>query len=216
MTLFGMKKCHLYKILNGVVVRYYGNWKWCCFYIVCHKPIKFGHLVGNKLCFTIIMTFIPIEGKSNSYKHSLIIYWTALVCLSFYQLYKSRTNWITHNHVRRLCHSCWSRGYYARNVGNTHPHKLIWHINEHLPSPELADSTATCARQLSVKRRLHLLLLLLLAFITYKTDLNMDSCLHYLQDRSQHGFLPSLPTRQISTWILAFVTYKTYFNLDFI
>jgi len=25
------------------------------------------------------MTFIPIEGKSKSYKHSLIIYWTALV-----------------------------------------------------------------------------------------------------------------------------------------
>jgi len=26
------------------------------------------------------MTFIPTEGKSKSYKHSLIIYWTALVC----------------------------------------------------------------------------------------------------------------------------------------
>jgi len=25
------------------------------------------------------MTFIPIQGKSKSYKHSLIIYWTALV-----------------------------------------------------------------------------------------------------------------------------------------
>ena len=65
---------------TGAVVRlYYGNWKWCCSYIVCHKPIKFGHLVGNKLYFTLIMTFIPIEGKSKSYKHSLIIYWTALV-----------------------------------------------------------------------------------------------------------------------------------------
>ena len=28
------------------------------------------------------MTFIPIEGKSNSYKHSLNINWTALVHLS--------------------------------------------------------------------------------------------------------------------------------------
>jgi len=64
---------------TGAVVRYYGNWKWCCSYSVCHKSIKFGHLVGNKLYFTIVMTFIPIEGKSKSYKHSLIIYWTALV-----------------------------------------------------------------------------------------------------------------------------------------
>jgi len=29
------------------------------------------------------MTFIPIEGKSKSYKHSLIIYWTALVHVYF-------------------------------------------------------------------------------------------------------------------------------------
>jgi len=64
---------------TGAVVRYYGNWKWCCSYIVFHKPIIFGHLVGNKLYFTIILTLIPIEGKSKSYKHSLIIYWTALV-----------------------------------------------------------------------------------------------------------------------------------------
>ena len=64
------------KFWTGAVVRYYGNWKWCCSYIVCHKPVK---LVGNKLYFTIKLTFIPIEGKSKSYKHSLIIYWTALV-----------------------------------------------------------------------------------------------------------------------------------------
>jgi len=32
------------------------------------------------------MTFIPIEGKSKSYyKHSLIIYWTALVRKSGYK-----------------------------------------------------------------------------------------------------------------------------------
>ena len=67
------------KFWTGAVVRYYGNWKWCCSYIVCHKPITRGHLVGNKLYFTIIMTFIPIEGKLRSYKHILIIYWTALV-----------------------------------------------------------------------------------------------------------------------------------------
>ena len=67
---------------TGAVVRYYGNWKWCCFYIVCYKPIKVGHLVGNKLYYTIILTFIPIGGKSKSYKHSLIIYWTALVYIS--------------------------------------------------------------------------------------------------------------------------------------
>jgi len=66
-------------MLNGAVVRYYGNWKWCCSYIVGHKPKIFWHLVGNKLYFTIKLTFIPIEGKSKSYKHSLIIYWTALV-----------------------------------------------------------------------------------------------------------------------------------------
>ena len=42
--------------------------------MVCHNPIKFVHLVGNELYFTIIMTFIPIEGKLKSYKHSLIIY----------------------------------------------------------------------------------------------------------------------------------------------
>jgi len=35
------KKCHLHKILNGAVVRYYGNWKWCCSYFVCYKPIQF-------------------------------------------------------------------------------------------------------------------------------------------------------------------------------
>ena len=64
---------------TGTVVRYYGNWKWCCPYIVCHKPIKFGHFVGNKFYFTIIITFIPIDDKSKSYKHSLIVYWTALV-----------------------------------------------------------------------------------------------------------------------------------------
>jgi len=67
------------KFRTGAVVRYYGDWKWCCSYTVCHKPIKFGYLVGNKLYLTIIMTFIPIEGKSKSYKHRLIIYWTALV-----------------------------------------------------------------------------------------------------------------------------------------
>jgi len=50
-------------------VRNYGFWKWCCSYIVCHKPIIFGHLVGDKLYFTIIMTLIPIKGKSKSYKH---------------------------------------------------------------------------------------------------------------------------------------------------
>ena len=77
-TLFVMTKCHFHKILNGAVVRYYGNWKWCS-YIACHKPIKCGHLVGNTLYFTIILTYISIEGKSKSYKHSLIIYWTALV-----------------------------------------------------------------------------------------------------------------------------------------
>ena len=36
--------------------------------------IKVGHLVGNKLYFTIILTFIPIKGKSKRYKHSLVIY----------------------------------------------------------------------------------------------------------------------------------------------
>jgi len=64
---------------TGAVVRYYGNWKWCCSYSVCHKPLKFKHLVKNKLYLTIIMNVIPFEGKSKSYKHSLIIYWTALV-----------------------------------------------------------------------------------------------------------------------------------------
>jgi len=67
------------KFWTGAVVRYYGNWKWRCSCIVCHKPIKFGHEIGNKLYLTIILTFIPNEGKSKSYKHSLIIYWTALV-----------------------------------------------------------------------------------------------------------------------------------------
>ena len=52
------------KFWTGAVVRYYGYWKWCCSYIFCHKPIKFGHLVGNKLYFTIIMRFILIESKS--------------------------------------------------------------------------------------------------------------------------------------------------------
>jgi len=32
---------------------------------------------GNRLYFTIILTFIPKRGKSGSYKHSLIIYLTA-------------------------------------------------------------------------------------------------------------------------------------------
>jgi len=73
------KNANCTKFWTGAVMRYYGNWKWCCSYIVCHKPIKFRHLVGNKLYFTIKMTFIPIEGKSKSYKHSLIIYWTALI-----------------------------------------------------------------------------------------------------------------------------------------
>ena len=81
MTLFVMKKLHCTKFWTGAVVRYYGNFKRCCSYIVCHKPIKFENLVGNKLYFTIIMTFIPIEGKSKSYKHSLIIYWTALLIM---------------------------------------------------------------------------------------------------------------------------------------
>ena len=36
-------------------------------FLYCHKPIKFGHLVGNKFYFTIILTFIPVEGKSKSY-----------------------------------------------------------------------------------------------------------------------------------------------------
>ena len=67
------------KLWTGAVVRYYGDWKWCCSYIFCYKPIQFGHVVGNKLYFTKILTFIPIKGKSKSYKHSLIIYWTALV-----------------------------------------------------------------------------------------------------------------------------------------
>ena len=31
------------KFWTGAVVRYYGNWKWCCSYFVCHKPITFGH-----------------------------------------------------------------------------------------------------------------------------------------------------------------------------
>jgi len=73
------KKCHLHIFWTGAVVCYYGNWKWCCSYIVYHKPLKFGHYVGNTLYFTILLTFIPIECKSKSYKHSLIIYWTALV-----------------------------------------------------------------------------------------------------------------------------------------
>jgi len=72
------------KFWTGAVARYYSNWKRCCSYIVCHNPIKFGHLVGNKLYFTIIMTLISIEGKSKSYKQSLIIYWTALVCFKFH------------------------------------------------------------------------------------------------------------------------------------
>jgi len=75
------------KFWTGAVVRYYGNWKWC-FYIVCHKPIKFEHLVGNILYLTIIMTFIPFEGKSKSYKHSIIIYWTALVHSNFMHIWQ--------------------------------------------------------------------------------------------------------------------------------
>ena len=39
------------------------------------------------------MTFIPIDGKSKSYKHSLIIYWTALVCIAF----NRRTAYTWHN-----------------------------------------------------------------------------------------------------------------------
>jgi len=75
------------KFWAGAVLRYYGNWKLCYSYIVCHKPIKFWHLGENKLCFTIIMTFILIEGKSISYKHSLIFYWTALVSLCTCRFY---------------------------------------------------------------------------------------------------------------------------------
>ena len=78
-TIFVIKNAICTQFWTEAVVRYYGNWKWCCSYLVCHTPIKFGHLVGNKLYFTIILTFIPIEGKSKRYKHSLIIYWTALV-----------------------------------------------------------------------------------------------------------------------------------------
>ena len=33
-------------------------------YIVCYKPIQFGHLLGIKLYFTKMFTFIPIGGKS--------------------------------------------------------------------------------------------------------------------------------------------------------
>ena len=32
-------------------------------FVMTHKPITFGHLVGNKLYFTIILTFIQIEGN---------------------------------------------------------------------------------------------------------------------------------------------------------
>jgi len=99
------------KFWMGAVVRYYGNWKWYCFYIVSHKPVTFGHLVGNKLYFTKILNFIPIEGKSKGYKHSLIylfielIYWTALVllhyCLYMYlvsEIYKR----LSHNFYLRI------------------------------------------------------------------------------------------------------------------
>jgi len=67
------------------LVRYYGNLKWCRSYIVGHKPIKRKHLMGNKLYFTTILTDIQIEGKWKSYKHSLIIYWTALVYVTSYE-----------------------------------------------------------------------------------------------------------------------------------
>jgi len=69
------------KFWTVAVVRYYGNWQWYCFCIVCHKPIKYGHLVGNNLYFTIILIFISIGVKSKSYKHSLITYWTVLVSI---------------------------------------------------------------------------------------------------------------------------------------
>jgi len=63
---FSWKNAICTKFWTGAVVRYYGNWKWCCSYIDCHKPINVGHLVGNKLYFTIIMTLFPIEGLSYS------------------------------------------------------------------------------------------------------------------------------------------------------
>jgi len=50
---------------TGAVVRYYGNWKWCCSYSVCHKPLKFGHLVGNKKFLTKIMKLMLLHLKAN-------------------------------------------------------------------------------------------------------------------------------------------------------
>jgi len=46
-----------------------------------------------------MLTFIPIQGKSKSYKHSLIIYWTALV-------YKLDTITICVDHYILLCVQC--------------------------------------------------------------------------------------------------------------
>jgi len=43
------------------------------------------------------MTFIPIEGKSKSYKHSLIIYWTALVYRNIYVRFMTTQNKILKN-----------------------------------------------------------------------------------------------------------------------
>ena len=48
------------KFWTEAVVRYCGNGKLCHSYINRHKPIKCGHIVGIKLYFTIILTFIII------------------------------------------------------------------------------------------------------------------------------------------------------------
>jgi len=48
------------------------------FYWSCSST-KCGQIVGNKLYFRTVFNFIPIWGKTKSYKHILIIYQTDLV-----------------------------------------------------------------------------------------------------------------------------------------
>jgi len=63
-----MKEWHLNKKLNGALL-----WKlkmMLCTYIVCHKHVKVGQMVRNKLSFKIRLNFIQFWGKTKSYKHS--------------------------------------------------------------------------------------------------------------------------------------------------
>jgi len=84
-------KCSVSFILNNcITVWLYLSWTgWQCVTMVIENNVvsilfvislyNLDILVGNKLYFTNILTFIPVGGKSKSFKHSLIIYWTALV-----------------------------------------------------------------------------------------------------------------------------------------